>query len=338
MLIRLLDIVLSLLGLLFLLPIFVILAVWIKFDSQGSIFFRQIRVGKEGRNFRIYKFRTMIVNAEKMGIITIGERDPRITNSGYFLRKYKLDELPQFINVLKGEMSFVGPRPEVRKYVEMYNQEQLKILTVKPGITDYASIEYINEDEILGKSLDPEKTYIEEIMPQKIKYNMKYINNKTVIIPKDKIKEKKLIDIGYIYDYSIEPLKFDYFSTEGFIIDLGTIEIIEKNGKIIKEKRKIPPIMLKNTIEIYWLENAFHPDIKDIYYHYWLDKYKGEFGDVKKISSNPELVEIPNDIKKIIEEKKKLSDIEMKVGEERQGKVITNDTNLFIKTWEKVNK
>lgn len=181
MLIRLLDIVLSLLGLLFLLPIFVILAVWIKFDSQGSIFFRQIRVGKEGRNFRIYKFRTMIVNAEKMGIITIGERDPRITNSGYFLRKYKLDELPQLINVLKGEMSFVGPRPEVRKYVEMYNQEQLKILTVKPGITDYASIEYINEDEILGKSLNPEKTYIEEIMPQKIKYNMKYINNKTVI-------------------------------------------------------------------------------------------------------------------------------------------------------------
>ena len=181
MLIRLLDIVLSLLGLLFLLPIFVILAVWIKFDSQGSIFFRQIRVGKEGRDFRIYKFRTMIVNAEKMGIITIGERDPRITNSGYFLRKYKLDELPQLINVLKGEMSFVGPRPEVRKYVEMYNQEQLKILTVKPGITDYASIEYINEDEILGKSLNPEKTYIEEIMPQKIKYNMKYINNKTVI-------------------------------------------------------------------------------------------------------------------------------------------------------------
>ena len=181
MLIRLLDIVLSLLGLLFLLPIFLILAVWIKFDSQGSIFFRQIRVGKDGKDFRIYKFRTMIVNAEKMGIITIGERDPRITNSGYFLRKYKLDELPQLINVLKGEMSFVGPRPEVRKYVEMYNQEQLKILTVKPGITDYASIEYINEDEILGKSSDPEKTYIEEIMPQKIKYNMKYINNKTVI-------------------------------------------------------------------------------------------------------------------------------------------------------------
>lgn len=181
MLIRLLDIVLSLLGLLFLLPIFLILAVWIKFDSQGSIFFRQIRVGKDGKDFRIYKFRTMIVNAEKMGIITIGERDPRITKLGYFLRKYKLDELPQLINVLKGEMSFVGPRPEVRKYVEMYNQEQLKILTVKPGITDYASIEYINEDEILGKSLDPEKTYIEEIMPQKIKYNMKYINNKTVI-------------------------------------------------------------------------------------------------------------------------------------------------------------
>ena len=181
MLIRLLDIVLSLLGLLFLLPIFLILAVWIKFDSQGSIFFRQIRVGKEGQDFRIYKFRTMIVNSEKMGIITIGERDPRITNSGYFLRKYKLDEHPQLINEFKGEMIFVYTRHEVIKNVEMYNKEQKKILTVKPGITDYASIEYINEDEILGKSLDPEKTYIEEIMPQKIKYNMKYINNKTVI-------------------------------------------------------------------------------------------------------------------------------------------------------------
>ena len=117
---------------------------------------------------------------ENSSQITVGE-DQRITKTGRTLRKLKIDELPQLFNVLKGEMSFVGPRPEVRKYVEMYNQEQLKILTVKPGITDYASIEYINEDEILGKSSDPEKTYIEEIMPQKIKYNMKYINNKTVI-------------------------------------------------------------------------------------------------------------------------------------------------------------
>jgi len=117
------------------------------------------------------------------------------------------------------------------------------------------------------------------------------------------------------------------------IIFYDDIKVTINNKTVI-----IPPIMLKNTIEIYWLENAFHPDIKDIYYHYWLDKYKGEFGDVKKISSNPELVEIPNDIKKIIEEKKKLSDIEIKVGETRQGKVITNDTNLFITTWEKVDK
>ena len=164
------------------------------------------------------------------------------------------------------------------------------------------------------------------------------INNKTVVIPRDKIKEKKITDIGYVYDYSIEPLKFDEFSTESFIIDLGTIEIVEKDGKIVKEKRKIPPIMLKNTINIYWLENVFHPNSVDTYYYYWLDKYKGEFGDAKTIYFNPELVKIPNDIKKIIENKKKLSNIEQKVGETWQGKVITNDTNLNILTWEKVDE
>ena len=119
---------------------------------------------------------------------------------------------------------------------------------------------------------------------------------------------------------------------------MGTIEIVEKDGKIVKEKRKIPPIMLKNTINIYWLENAFHPNSVDTYYYYWLDKYKGEFGDAKTIYFNPELVKIPNDIKRIIENKKKLSNIEQKVGETWQGKVITNDTNLNILTWEKVDE
>ena len=136
----------------------------------------------------------------------------------------------------------------------------------------------------------------------------------------------------------IKESKFNEFSTESFIIDLGTIEIVEKDGKIVKEKRKIPPIMLKNTINIYWLENAFHPNSVDTYYYYWLDKYKGEFGDAKTIYFNPKLVKIPNDIKKIIENKKKLSNIEQKVGETWQGKVITNDTNLNILTWEKVDE
>ena len=122
----------------------------------------------------------MRVGADKKGLITVGGRDPRITYSGYFIRKYKIDELPQLLNVLKGDMSIVGPRPEVRKYVDLYTDEQRLVLSIKPGITDYASIEYIDENEILGKSSDPEKTYIEDIMPEKIKYNMKYINNKTL--------------------------------------------------------------------------------------------------------------------------------------------------------------
>ena len=164
------------------------------------------------------------------------------------------------------------------------------------------------------------------------------LNNKTIVIPKDKIKQEKIRYGGYVYDYSISPLEFNEFSTEGLIIDLGSIEIVEKDGKIVKEKRKIPPIMLKNTINIYWLENAFHPNSVDTYYYYWLDKYKGEFGDAKTIYFNPELVKIPNDIKRIIENKKKLSNIEQKVGETWQGKVITNDTNLNILTWEKVDE
>ncbi|WP_370765979.1 sugar transferase [Haemophilus sp.] len=178
--IRFFDFILSLVGLVVLAPIFIVLAIWIKIDSQGPVFYKQVRVGQNGIDFGLFKFRSMVVDADKKGLITVGGRDPRITRSGYFIRKYKLDELPQLINVLLGDMSLVGPRPEVRKYVELYTDEQQKVLSVKPGITDYASIEYMDENEILGKSNDPEKTYIEEIMPEKIKYNMKYIQNKNV--------------------------------------------------------------------------------------------------------------------------------------------------------------
>lgn len=179
--IRFFDFVLSLVGLVILAPIFIVLAVWIKIDSVGPVFYKQIRVGQNGKDFGLFKFRSMVVDADKKGLITVGGKDPRITRSGYFIRKYKLDELPQLINVLVGDMSLVGPRPEVRKYVEFYDDEQNKVLSVKPGITDYASIEYMDENEILGKSMDPEKTYIEEIMPEKIKYNMKYIKNRSLI-------------------------------------------------------------------------------------------------------------------------------------------------------------
>ena len=178
--IRFFDFILSLVGLVVLAPIFIVLAIWIKIDSKGPVFYKQVRVGQNGIDFGLFKFRSMVVDADKKGLITVGGRDPRITRSGYFIRKYKLDELPQLINVLVGDMSLVGPRPEVRKYVELYTDEQQKVLSVKPGITDYASIEYMDENEILGKSNDPEKTYIEEIMPEKIKYNMKYINNKNL--------------------------------------------------------------------------------------------------------------------------------------------------------------
>ena len=178
--IRFFDFILSLVGIVVLAPILIVLAIWIKIDSKGPVFYKQVRVGQNGIDFGLFKFRSMVVDADKKGLITVGGRDPRITRSGYFIRKYKLDELPQLINVLVGDMSLVGPRPEVRKYVDLYTDEQQKVLSVKPGITDYASIEYMDENEILGKSSDPEKTYIEEIMPEKIKYNMKYIQNKNV--------------------------------------------------------------------------------------------------------------------------------------------------------------
>lgn len=177
---RLIDIFASGLGLLLLSPLFIILAVWIKLDSKGPIFYRQIRVGKDNKDFHIYKFRSMHTGADKGSLITIGGRDPRVTHSGYYIRKYKLDELAQLINVFLGEMSLVGPRPEVRRYVDLYTEEQKKVLTVRPGITDYASIVYINENVLLEQSANPDKTYIEDIMPAKIELNMRYIDNPTL--------------------------------------------------------------------------------------------------------------------------------------------------------------
>jgi lipopolysaccharide/colanic/teichoic acid biosynthesis glycosyltransferase len=179
MLKRIFDIIFSLLGIIILLPFFLLFAILIVFDSGFPVFYSQKRVGKNGINFSLIKFRTMKKNSDKKSLLTVGEKDSRITNIGYFLRKYKIDELPQLFNVLIGDMSLVGPRPEVRKYVEMYNPEQKKILSVKPGITDYASIAYANENEILSKSENPEQLYITEVMPAKLKLNLKYIVEKS---------------------------------------------------------------------------------------------------------------------------------------------------------------
>ena len=157
MLKRLFDIVFSFLGLLVLSPLFLIIAILIKRDSKGPVFFRGIRVGRFGKPFRIYKFRTMVVNADELGGSPTADNDPRITKAGRFLRKYKLDELPQLLNVLKGEMSLVGPRPEVEEYVKLYSEEEKAILSVCPGMTDWASILNADEGAILAKSPDPEK-------------------------------------------------------------------------------------------------------------------------------------------------------------------------------------
>ncbi len=177
---RLFDILFSLVGLIILFPVFIILSLLILFSSPGGIFYKQKRVGRNGNEFSLYKFRSMRTGSDKKGLLTIGGRDSRITSIGYFLRRYKLDELPQLLNVLFGDMSLVGPRPEVKKYVDLYSEEQRKVLSVRPGITDYASIEYIDENEILGKAADPEKTYIEEIMPAKLKLNLRYIGEQGI--------------------------------------------------------------------------------------------------------------------------------------------------------------
>lgn len=172
---RLFDIAVSLVVLVIGFPLALIVTVIIVADSPGGVFYVQNRVGRGNTDFRLLKFRTMRTDADKSGLLTVGGRDPRITRVGRFLRKYKIDEFPQFLNILAGDMSVVGPRPEVRKYVDMYSPEQMKVLSVRPGLTDYASIKYVDENEILAKSDDPEQTYINVIMPDKLRLNIEYI-------------------------------------------------------------------------------------------------------------------------------------------------------------------
>lgn len=180
MLKRIFDITLSLFGLVILLPFILIIAILIKIDSKGPVFFKQIRVTKNGKEFKIFKYRTMRVGSDKYSQITVG-KDGRITKIGSFLRKYKLDEIPQLINVLIGDMSLVGPRPEVPKYVALYTDEQKEILKVRAGITDYASIEFSDENDLLASEEDPEKAYIEKIMPKKIELNKKYLSEISIL-------------------------------------------------------------------------------------------------------------------------------------------------------------
>ena len=172
---RLFDILASGVGLLFLSPLFLFVAIWIKLESTGPVFYRQIRVGRYNRDFKLLKFRSMYIGSDKKGLITIGDHDFRVTPSGYYIRKYKLDELPQLINVFIGDMSLVGPRPEVRKYVDLYTSEQMHVLDVRPGITDEASIYYRNENELLGRSSDPERYYRDVVMQDKLRINLEYV-------------------------------------------------------------------------------------------------------------------------------------------------------------------
>lgn len=178
---RLFDITASFFGILILSPLLIFIGLWVGLSSKGGVFYKQIRVGKNNKDFKLYKFRSMRVNSDKQGLLTVGSKDSRITKAGYFIRKYKIDELPQLINVLKGDMSFVGPRPEVRRYVDLYSEEQMKVLSVRPGITDPASIKYRNENDILSSASNPEEYYIQQIMPDKLKINIDYINTRTFV-------------------------------------------------------------------------------------------------------------------------------------------------------------
>ena len=185
---RVFDVIASGLGLIVLSPLFLVLAIWIKLDSKGPVFYRQVRVGYKNKDFRIFKFRSMRVGADKGSLVTIGGHDPRVTRSGYFIRKFKFDELPQLINVFLGDMSLVGPRPEVRHYVDYWTPEQMHVLDVRPGITDPASIKFRNENELMEKAEEPEKDYIEVIMQEKIKLYLEYVE-----------KHSFLYDIGLIF-------------------------------------------------------------------------------------------------------------------------------------------
>ena len=173
------DIIASGVGLVILCPLFLIIGVWIKVDSKGPVFYRQVRVGRYNKDFRIFKFRSMRVGSDKGSLVTIGGHDPRITKSGFLIRKFKLDELPQLINVFIGDMSLVGPRPEVRHYVDFWTPKQMHVLDVRPGITDPASIKFRNENELMEKAEDPEKYYIEVIMQEKLELYLEYVSNHT---------------------------------------------------------------------------------------------------------------------------------------------------------------
>ncbi|MGN0002938.1 MAG: sugar transferase [Sphingobacterium composti] len=177
---RFIDIVGSSLGLLLLLPVFILIAILVAISSKGPVFFKQCRVGLNMVDFHLIKFRTMYVSTNNKSLLTIGSNDSRVTKVGYYLRKYKLDELPQLINVLRGEMSLVGPRPEVRKYVNLYDDQQRYVLSVKPGITDWASVEFFNESELLAQAEDPESYYIQHIIPIKITHNLKYVAKNSI--------------------------------------------------------------------------------------------------------------------------------------------------------------
>lgn len=178
--IRFFDIIFSIIGLVILSPLFIVLYLLIRIESKGGGFYSQERIGRNGKPFKLYKFRSMRVGSDKKGLITIGEKDNRITKTGFILRKYKLDELPQLWNVFIGDMSLVGPRPEVKKYTDLYTEEQKQVLQVRPGITDWASIKYVDENKILGESKDPDEAYVNLIMPNKIKLNMVYIQHQTL--------------------------------------------------------------------------------------------------------------------------------------------------------------
>jgi lipopolysaccharide/colanic/teichoic acid biosynthesis glycosyltransferase len=177
---RFLDFFCSLLALIVLAPLWLLIALAIVLESRGGVLYRQSRVGRDDRDFTLYKFRTMRTGSDKNGLLTVGDRDSRVTKVGYFLRKYKLDEFPQLINIIKGDMSIVGPRPEVRKYVDFYTPEQRQVLSVRPGLTDYASIRYVHESEILARSDNPEQTYIDEVMPAKLALNLEYIQHQSL--------------------------------------------------------------------------------------------------------------------------------------------------------------
>jgi lipopolysaccharide/colanic/teichoic acid biosynthesis glycosyltransferase len=179
---RVVDLIVVVPGLIIISPLLIIIFILIKLDSKGNGFYLQTRVGRNNKDFKIIKFRTMKTGSDKKGLLTIGGNDSRITKIGSNLRKYKLDELPQLFNVLKGDMSLVGPRPEVRKYVDLYSKEQLSVLNIKPGITDYASLIFFSESDLLAQSNNPEQTYIQEIMPEKLRINLIYLNQMNTLM------------------------------------------------------------------------------------------------------------------------------------------------------------